>query len=417
MNLRPYQIVGAEWLASKRHGYLADAMRLGKSAQAITAAHKAGARTIGVECPASAVPVWRQQFDAWWPGGALDFAVDSYEKVTGGAFDGRTFDVLIPDEAHYLKNKDAQRTRKIYGPRCDGVGGIINRAGRVWPLSGTPMPGNPSELWPTLRALAPELITHNGKPMNYWTFITKYCVIEDNGFGQVIKGGKNLDKLKAAIAPFMLRRRYEDVAADMPPLQFDTLPVNGSAPNEGELEKLLRGASTDDEILSRLRSASPHTASVRRMTGLAKVKGVLDWYADWRLAGGNKVVFMAYHREVIEALRDGIGFDASAVLMGGATPFEREAVPKRFKEDVKCTAFIGQIQAAGTAIDLSSASTLVFVESDWVPGNNLQAAMRIQKVGKTEACQIYSATLRGSVDERIACACVRKMRDNAVLFG
>jgi SWI/SNF-related matrix-associated actin-dependent regulator of chromatin subfamily A-like protein 1 len=425
VKLRPYQEVGAEWLTSRRYGYLADAMRLGKSAQAITAARKLGlehkAMEIAVICPASVIPVWRKQFAMWWPmRPASHWHILSYDKVTRGALDMRVgndylrLDVLILDEAHYLKGKDAKRTKTVFGTRCDGINGLIRRANRVWCLSGTPMPNNPSELWPVLRALAPELIMHNGKPMNYWTFITKYCVIEDNGFGQVIKGGKNLDKLKAAIAPFMLRRRYEDVAADVPPLQFDTLPVNGVAPNLGELAKLLDGAETDEEILSRLRSASPHAASTRRLTGLAKVKGVLDWYADHRLSGGGKVVFMAYHTEVIDCLAGAL---KAPTVMGSTPARERESAILKFQEDPSCAAFVGQIQAAGTGIDLSAASTLVFVESDWVPGNNLQAAMRIQKVGKSEPSMVLNATLPKSIDERIAGACVRKMRDNAVLFG
>lgn len=420
MKLRAYQETGADWLASKRHGYLADAMRLGKSAQAVTAAMRlwvdCRGMKVGVVCPASVVPVWYKQFSEWWRiGFRPQLLIESYDKVTRGAFDNVMFDVLILDEAHYLKGREAKRTQKIFGPRCDGAGGLIKRAEHVWLLSGTPTPNNPSELWPVLRALAPETIQKDGKPMNYWTFIQRYCVIEDNGFGQVIKGGRNLDKLKQAIAPFMLRRRYEDVAADVPPLQFDTLPVNGKAPGEGELAKILKGAETDEEILSRLRSASPHVASTRRLTGMAKVKGVLDWYADYRLSGGGKVVFMVYHTEVIERLADGLG--CAAVVMGSTPQASRQQAIEAFQGDPSCVAFVGQIQAAGTGIDLSAADTLVFVESDWVPGNNLQAAMRIQKVGKTEPSMVLSATLQGSVDERVANACVRKMRDNAVLFG
>jgi SWI/SNF-related matrix-associated actin-dependent regulator of chromatin subfamily A-like protein 1 len=424
--LRPYQVEGVEWLASKRTALLADEMRLGKSAQAVTAAWKIWPDDrqdikIGVVCPASVVPVWHQQIVDWWRSPKLlpQYKVASYDKVTRGAFDGETFDVLILDEVHYLKSKDAQRTKKIFGPRCDGLGGLVSKAGKVIALSGTPAPNHPAEMWPMLRALAPETIHKGGAPMNYWSFVNTYCATKDNGFGLQITGGKNLQRLKEAITPFVLRRRYADVAADMPPLQFDTLPVNGIAPDDGELAALLKGCTTDDEILKRLQQKSTHVASLRRMVGLAKVKGVIEWHKNWLDSGGGKVVFFAHHKDVIEGLKTGLSTGTGNVvkLDGSMAQHERAASVRDFKEKEQCVAFIGQIHAAGTGIDLSTAHTTVFVESDWVPGNNLQAAMRIQKVGKTETNQVYMATLPGSIDEKIQGACLRKVRDSIEIFG
>ncbi len=377
--------------------------------------------TIGVVCPASAVPVWHEQFARWWRGPLPRLHVASYDKVARGALDAYAFDVLILDEAHYLKNKDAQRTKKILGERCDRVGGLVWRAGVVWCLTGTPTPNHPAELWPVLHALAPETIQKGGKPMNYWSFVNAYCKTKDNGFGIQIAGGKNLDKLRAAIEPFVLRRRYKDVAGDTPAMQFDTLPVNGAAPDEGELAALLKGCGSDEEILSKLKSKGGHVASLRRLTGLAKVKGVIDWYRDWTDGLGGKVVFFAHHRDVLQGLEEGIaginGADGVARIDGTMAQHERALAVRHFRERPQCQAFLGQIQAAGTAIDLSTADCLVFVESDWVPGNNEQAAMRIQKVGKAEMNQVFMATLPGSVDEQIQRACLRKVRDSLEIFG
>lgn len=423
MTLRPYQNGGRRWLAARNTGLLADAPRLGKSAQAVTAAFDTAGDepiSVGVVCPASVVEVWIEQFDRWWPdlNKVLRLRVASYDKVTRGAFDGDAFDVLILDEAHYLKNKDAARTKKILGERCDRVGGVVWRAGRVWCLTGTPTPNHPGELWPILHALAPETIQKGGKPMNYWSFVSAYCKTKDNGFGIQIVGGKNLDKLKAAIEPFVLRRRYEDVAGDMPALQFDTLPVNGHAPDEGELADILKGCTTDAEIIARLKSKGAHVASLRRLTGLAKVKGVVDWYKDWADGLGGKVVFFAHHRDVLQGLEDGLSGVTKVARIDGAMPqHERALAVKRFREIPDYQAFVGQTQAAGVGIDLSSADVLVQVESDWTPGNNEQVWMRIQKVGAKATKQIYLATLPGSQDERIQQVYVRKGRDSLEIFG
>jgi SNF2 family DNA or RNA helicase len=337
-----------------------------------------------------------------------------------GAFDHARFDTLIVDECHYLKNAGAKRTQKIYGPKCDGAGGLVANAVKVIAMSGTPSPNHPGELWPTLRALAPETIRKNGKPMSYWAFVNTYCKTRDNGFGIQIVGGKNLDRLKEAIAPFTLRRRYADVAKDVPPMQCDILPLAGKAPDEGNLSMILRDCKTDEEILAAISRTNPHIASTRHATGMAKVKGMLDWLETFQDCGGGKVVVFAHHREVIEALEHGLLMRAPgsvARLDGSSTAGGRGESVHRFKNDPECGVFIGQLQAAGTAIDLSAASTVVFIESAWVPGENAQAAMRIQSVEKKALCQIYMATLPGSIDERIQAACVRKLRDSTEIFG
>ena len=417
MNLRPYQVEGVAWLRTRKHALLADAMRLGKTAQAIRAAN--GCLSIGVVCPASAVGVWHEQF-AKWQMASSRTSVASYDKVTRGEFDGQSFDVLILDEAHYLKSAGAKRTQKVYGPKCDGVGGLIAKAERVYALTGTPCPNHPGEIWPTLRALAPETIPHkNGKPMSYWQFITRYCKTKDNGFGLQIVGGKNLEALRMAMEPFVLRRRFNDVVQDAQEPVFDTLPVAGRAPDESEIRKLLQNCKTDEEILAAIKKHSTHVASTRRLTGLAKVKGVIDWFRDFKEGDGGKVVFMAYHRDVIHELSTGLagvlGYEVP-VVTGATLAHVRAAALRDFRKP-EIGAFVGQIIAAGTAVDLSSADTLVFVESDWVPGNNEQAAMRIQAVDKKALLTIYAATLPGSIDEKIQRANLRKVRDSLQIFG
>lgn len=426
MQLRPYQIDGVEWLKSKRTALLADGMRLGKSAQAICATKacwpgKQHEMSVGVICPASVVPVWHEQFGKWWSGTLPQLHVMSYDKTTRGGFDGMNFDVLIIDEAHYLKSKDALRTKKIYGQKCDGVGGVTSRAGKVIALTGTPTPNHPAELWPMLRALYPEGIAGKNGPMTYWQFISRYCKTVDNGFGLQITGGKNHEELRQRIAPFVLRRTFKEVFPSKPDPQFDTLPVVGVAPDESELAKVIKNGMTDEEIIAALKKATDHVAALRRITGLAKVKGVVDWYRNWNESDGGKIVFMAHHRDVIHELEIGIGGVIGdrniAKINGNSLMHERAMAAKNFRDKDNYKVFIGQIQAAGTGIDLSVADTLVFVESDWVPGNNAQAAARIESAAKTSLVQIWAATLPGSLDETIQKINLRKVMDSFKLFG
>jgi SNF2 family DNA or RNA helicase len=425
MNLRPYQVEGAAWLAGRKTALLADEMRLGKSAQAITAAKKIGARSVNVICPASVVHVWENQFRIWWPESVeIQVKIGSYGFASDGHMDSDRPDVLIPDEIHYLKGRDSQRTQKVFGEKCDGAGGLVSKSGVTWGLTGTPAPNHPAELWPMLRAMAPEIIMRGKMPMGYFTFLLKFCNVIANDYDPRdprVKGGKNLALLKQMIAPFVLRRRYADVAKDMPPLQIDVLPVVGSVPDEGALKEALKNVKDDDSLIAALKRNADHIATLRRLTGLAKVKGLVDWFRDWREGGGGKVVFFAHHRDVMHELIQGLegvsGHDSVAAVDGSMAQHARKIHIRHFEERDECVAFVGQLQAAGVGIDLSAATTAIFVETSWVPGENQQAMMRIQKVGKTEMCQVYLATLPGSIDERVQMVAARKMKDAVEVFG
>ncbi|WP_197286585.1 MULTISPECIES: DEAD/DEAH box helicase [unclassified Chelatococcus] len=420
--LFPYQEEGAAFLARVGRGLLADDMGLGKTAQAIAAARKIAARRVIIVCPASLCENWRREFKRFWPDFPGELFVKSYNKVDdfGGA---TTCDVLILDEAHYLKNKDAKRTRAIFGPRCDGKGGLVERAKQVFLLTGTPTPNNPAELWPLARAVFPDAILNPkipGKPLAYWPFVGRYCKTFDNGFGIKITGGKNLKELRERIAPYVLRRRKEEVLTDLPPIRFDTLPLEGIRlpvvlNDAGKVEAEIIRKTLAEKGVGGLAEIAPHVASLRRITGLAKVGPVVEWVRDWLDAGGSKIVLFAHHKEVIAALSD--AFDRAVVVTGSTTPAVRQAAVDSFQNDPNTRVFIGQLQAAGTGLTLTAASDLLFVETSWVPAENQQAAMRIHRIGQRNACLVRVATLAGSIDEDVQKAVLRKMQDIRSLWS
>ncbi len=419
----PYQLTGARFLAERKRALLADDMGLGKSAQAIMACDELGARNVLVICPASVRENWRREFAKW---SGIKPIVQSYNNANAINTDpppSDSWDVLVLDESHYLKSKDAKRTRAIFGPKCDGVGGLVERAKHVFLLTGTPAPNHAAELWPMLRACAPETIpSATGRPMSYWTYVSCYCRTRDNGFGLQIVGGKNLDKLKAAIAPFMLRRKKDEVLRDLPPIRFDTLAVEGADATwelpqaEKEWADKLRAALAEKGV-DALREFAPHVAQLRRLTGLAKVKSCVEWIKDW-LPCGDPLVIFAHHRDVIAALEKGCREAAETVpvwITGSTRAVQRQEAIDRFQAG-KAQVFIGQIQAAGTGITLTAASDVLFVEQDWTPAGNSQAAMRIHRIGQRNACMVRVACLAGSIDEDIQRALLRKMDDLKVLF-
>jgi SWI/SNF-related matrix-associated actin-dependent regulator 1 of chromatin subfamily A len=437
MQLFTYQVEGAKFLAEKGRALLADDMGLGKSAQAIRACDEVGPAEVLVICPASVVENWKREImrfrTTMW-----GWSVVSYDRA---ARDGwrPDFDVLILDEAHYLKNHKAKRTKAIFGPKCDGVGGLVEKARHVFCLTGTPTPNNPSELWPMLRAVMPETICGPGgatgatsadaieqprkqTPLSYWRFVQRYCRTRDNGFGIQIVGGKNLDELKQRIAPFVLRRKKEDVLKDLPPIRFDELPLDAGSMracmNLSSAE-LARVEEALKDGVEGLRKIAPHVAQLRHVTGTAKAFAAAAWMVEQFENGLEKLVVFAHHHDVIKILaaeleQKKIG---RAVVTGETPSVLRAGYVDYFQREPSCRAFIGQIQAAGTGITLTAASDVLFVESSWVPAENEQAAMRIHRIGQKNACIVRFATLAGSIDEQIQRAVLRKTADIAKLFN
>lgn len=423
--LFPYQVEGAQFLARVKRGLLADDMGLGKSAQAIAACEAAGARNrcVLVVCPASLVENWRREFKKF---SIIEPIVTSYNKANSLLTEppaGDQWDVLILDEAHYLKSSKAKRTKAIFGEKCDGVDGLVSRAKHVFCLTGTPTPNNPSELWPMLRAVMPASIERpmkNGslKPMPYWPFVERFCVTQDTGFGIKIVRGKNLSELKARIAPHVLRRKKDEVLKDLPPIRFDTLALEGrlTVPEDCVAEMRQVQEAIQQDGIAGLKALAPHVAQLRRLTGLAKVPAAIDWIAEYLEAGGEKLVVFAHHRDVIGAIWTTFQGE-SVVVSGDLSSAERQAQVDAFQSNPKFRLFIGQIQAAGTGLTLTAASDVLFVESSWVPAENEQAAMRVHRIGQRNACVVRFAMLAGSIDEDIQRAVMRKTADIAKLFS
>ena len=410
MKLRPYQEAGRDFLAGRKHAYLGDEMRLGKSAQAVTAAEKAGAQRILVVAPSIAGPVWQREFVRWGgigasllgPEGPGDsrVLVASYNRAVAQlpALCARRWDALIVDEAHFAKSPDAMRTAAIYGKD-----GLAWAAGAVWPLSGTPAPKHAAELWPVMRAFG---VTR----MSYDSFVRTYCTGYPHERRFRVTGTKEsmIPELRETLRTFLLRRTRREVAPELPELEFDFLPIEGRAPEAWE------GAPEDDAaLMAWLEARHEHDAELRRMVALAKADAVIEHVG---LALANDLlpatVVFGMHTEPLERVADACG---GALLTGKQSMREREAVQRDFRAG-KTRLVCANIQAAGTAIDLSAASHGYFLELSYVPGDNLQAANRLVSLEKHEPVTMDVATWPGSTDDRVQGVLLRRVKQLSKLY-
>lgn len=424
----PYQIVGSEWLAERPRAILADEPGLGKTVQAIVACDLVFATDVLVVCPASVVPNWRNEIERWRVGD-WQATVLSYEGMCA-RFDelmARRWSVVIFDEGHYLKSPGTKRTRAAYGDVVSLIRefeGLVDRADHVWTVTGTPQMNFPNELYTHFRALAPDRIVgpRSGRIWTYEQFSAFYCDMKPGFQGMKIVGGKNEEKLAEKLDGLMLRRLKRDVLPDLPDVRFSEFAVDADVTDVDlgvdPYELLMVKKVLERDGVAGLTKSVPHIASLRRVTGMAKIKAVAAWLRDFLDDNpGRKIVVFAHHTDAIAALRKQKGLQDAVYVVGTCNQDHRASAVKQFQNDPKIRLFFGQIQAAGTGITLTAASDLLFLEPSWVPAENAQAAMRIHRIGQKSLCNVRYALLPKSIDAQIMRAVMRKSESIAKVMG
>ncbi|MBT9258178.1 MAG: DEAD/DEAH box helicase [Clostridiales bacterium] len=441
----PYQRAGIAF-AKERHGVLiADEMGLGKTIQAIGLINATPSiRHVVIICPASLKLNWRRELERWlvrplsvgiadsrnWP--ETDVVIVNYDivHIHHDPLRAREWDLLVADEAHYLKSGNrARRALYVLG----GSGG--KNARKISPipakrrvfLTGTPLLNRPIELWPLVHALDPDHWS------SFWHYAKRYCNAHHNGYGWDFSGASHLEELQERLrTTVMIRRLKRDVLTELPAKrrQIIELPANGASDAirqereawsriEDQLADLqveveLAKASDHEEdyraAVERLRTATraafTEIARLRHQTALAKLPQVLD-FLDNILEEDSKVVVFAHHHDVIRGIADHFG--NAAVSLTGETPLpERQAAVDRFQSDPSCRVFVGNIQAAGVGLTLTAASHVVFAELDWVPGNITQAEDRCHRIGQRDSVLVQHLVLEGSLDATMAKRLVAK---------
>lgn len=433
MTPMPTQVTGAEFLAARRTALLADEPRVGKTGAAILAADQIGAKTILVVTTASGRGVWRRGFALWSsrPRLVSVIGVDKHDAhIWIVSYDallrGETFallmkqqwNLLILDEDHKIKSPEAKRSQAVYG-RWNGRGeplaqGLASRAERVWHLTGTPLPHDPGDMWCRLRSSNPEVLNGQGDwpdVLTYDRFRERYCVIRMKKISNfnsipVVIGGRNLPELRARIGDWMLRRTQADVGIRPP--TYDLLPLIVSAADrkrtDGDVRRIeiLDAAARGDT-----KQLDIDLGPLRRLTGVIKAHAIIDAVRDELDGNNDKLVLMYFHREVGDILEEELAEFYPVRIDGQSSPSNRDTSVLLFSTLSGRRIFLGQIDAAGEAIDLSAASVLWFVETVFSPKSMAQAALRITNVNQKRNCFVKVCCLAGSIDESIQASLMR----------
>lgn len=406
--LKPFQVEGAKFLANNPHALLADEMGLGKTVTALAACEIIDAQEVLVICPASVRSNWMQEWEECGfsgsktaKGKARCMIVMSYNGATTAykapdlALCG-PFDVIILDEAHFLKTPDSQRTQAIFGNER----GLARRAKYKWCLTGTPVLNRPRELYPILKTLHGKGI----EPYNTWDkFTQRYCGAFFDGYSINTKGATHVEELRGRLNGFMLRRTKAQVLPELPPRIVSRPPLELSKEEMAPIFEMEAEIGDREAYLSPVHedfSQLGDMAKLLKVTGVAKVKKIVAFVEDL-LETADKVVIFARHRDVISALDKELGHQLPVSYHGGMNDQQKKEAVEEFVNNKDCGVFIGQIQAAGTGINglQRVCSNLVFAELDWVPGTMSQAIDRCHRIGQTaEAVNVFLPHVPGTLE-------------------
>jgi SNF2 family DNA or RNA helicase len=347
------------------------------------------------------------------------------------------FDLVILDEAHYLKTPKSQRAQIVLGKK-----GIVRFCQRIWALTGTPCPNNAAELWSLL-------FTFGATSLKYEKFIDRYCeyYLSPHGIQVTNLKMRNLQELKRVIASVTLRRTKKEVNMELPAIYYSTVPVE---PGEVKIdesasfiswvfptnrkEELMKEVESQRSLvknifdstgayssttLKALEVLEKSVSTLRRYTGLQKLPAITDLIIEqFEAKAYEKLVVFAIHQDVIHKLRLMLSKAGlkPVTYYGGTPDKKKQAHIDLFQNNPKVKVFIANIHAAGVAINLTAAHQVLFAEMAWSPSANAQAAMRCHRIGQTQPVFVRFMSLAGSIDEKVTTILRRKAQQIFQIF-
>jgi SNF2 family DNA or RNA helicase len=437
LKFHPHQIDGIRTMARRTSFLLADEMGLGKSLQALTVAavdfQRGWANRVLIVAPATLKGNWADEiekhtsFTCHVLDGSpkqraeqlaeftCDILIINYEQVKPhlDALNAMKFDIVIFDEAHYIKNRTAARTKAAHGLKIK----------RAFVLTGSPMLNQVDDLWGLLHRVDPAAFP------NYWRFVNRYAVKGGYMDKQII-GVKNKAELQDLVDRVMIRRLKKDVL-DLPdkqriPIMVDFHPQQEKYYRQAEDEMQIDLPSNPDpmeieNVLSkmlRLKQICGTPATIGAEDDSFKLDRAVEMCQEITHHEpdnpGEPVVVFTQFRGVLEAMRARLEAEGVPVylLHGDVKISERSKVAKEWAKAKKPGVLLAMIQVAGVGLTLTAASKCIFLDKLWTPKLNEQAEDRLHRIGadKTRPVQIYEIIVRKSVEQRIETILRRKTK-------
>jgi superfamily II DNA or RNA helicase len=442
--LRPYQLQGLGWMqflrANELSGVLADDMGLGKTIQ--TLAHILAEKEAGrldrpalVVMPTTLMHNWRDEAERFAPTlrvldlhgaqrrehferiGEHDLILTTYALIwrDEDALAAHDYHLLILDEAQYVKNADTK------------AGATIRKlkARHRLCLTGTPLENHLGELWSQFDFLLPGFLGSQKDFTKRWR-----TPIEKNG------DAIRRQLLAKRIRPFMLRRRKDEVAKELPPKTTIAISVELEGAQRdlyesvrSAMQKKVRDAIAGQgfarshiivlEALLKLRQVccDPRlvkTGQAAKVKQSAKLETLLDMLPPM-IEEGRRILLFSQFTSMLQLIATALDArEIPFVTLTGETT-NRAAPVKQFNQG-KVPVFLISLKAGGVGLNLTAADTVIHYDPWWNPAVENQATDRAHRIGQDKPVFVYKLVTVGSIEEKIVALQERKAQlANAIL--
>lgn len=382
--LRRYQEWGVKYILHQERVLLGDEMGLGKTVQAIAAMvslKNTGATHFVVVCPASVLTNWCREIvkhsklsvikvhgslrlaaiKDWIKHGGV--AVTTYETTKYFKLEENFHHTLtVVDEAHYIKNPEAQRTINTLV--------VCSHSTRLLFMTGTALENNVDEMIMLIRYLQPRIASSVSR----------------------IAFMSSAPQFREKVAPVYYRRKRDDVLTELPELI--------ESKEWCALSKEEEIAYEDSLMTGHYMQARRVSWNVEDLHHSSKANRLLEIIEEAE-SEGRKVLVFSYFLDTIRKIYDFLGDRCLNPINGSVTPQRRQEIIDEFNEAPAGTVLVSQIQSGGTGLNIQAASVVVICEPQLKPSIENQAISRAYRMGQVRNVLVYRLLCPETIDEKI----------------
>jgi len=393
-------------LVENKKYILADDMGLGKTTSTIIAALECGAKKVLIICPATLKINWKREIENYSSKSIYicegknfnsnhDFVIINYDiiknfhdtkKKDDSQILGAGFDLVIVDEAHYIKNAQAQRTKLIND--------IVKKVERLWLLTGTPMTSRPIDYYNLLS------LVDSPVAKNWMAYVIRYCSGYQFRVGPRkvwnVMGASNLEELRDRTSNLTLRRLKEEVL-DLPDKIITPVYLRlKSKEYEEVMGEYYNWYEKNPEESKSLTVQFTKLTKVRQIIADEKISQTIE-LAENILEQDKKVIIFCNFTNSLNKIVEHFGKSA-VKLDGSMSKQERQFAVDQFQENEKVKVFVGNIKAAGVGITLTAAEAVIMNDLSFLPSDHSQAEDRAYRFGQKSNVLVYYPIFENTIE-------------------